>query len=211
MNILLMALIILLFGYAFWVNLKVEKEKKRNRILQSFVAGIIRSISDYKSTTDSIGDDDDLPTLNKKIPIPYGKVLECVDCEFEKDFWITPYEKWLQADRSLFDDSNYGNDGFNFVYLDFFDRQAKSWFSASNELMSEKERLYLRNDIEITENNVDELKGEIGMFKDLLKGELPIDMYTHSNIDEKLLLMFDHINPERINELKMNILSRMAS
>jgi hypothetical protein len=207
MNILLVTLLFLLFGYIIWINHKLEKEKKRNRFTQAFIAGITRAISDYKSRTDiDKCDKDNYPQRSKNLPIPYENLLKCVGWEFDKDFWVEPYKKWLKYDRELFDDSKYRNDGFYFIYLDFFDDRLKLWFS--NELISEKDKSYIRDDVEITENNVGELEGEIGMFKDLLNGELPIDSFTSDNFDEKMLQMFNHIKHEKLEELKKYILPK---
>jgi len=38
----------------FVVWLTLSKERKRNRILQAFIAGLVRSVSDYVSATDKI-------------------------------------------------------------------------------------------------------------------------------------------------------------
>jgi hypothetical protein len=38
------------FSLAIWFVL--DKERKRNRILQAFIAGLVRSVSDYVSVTD---------------------------------------------------------------------------------------------------------------------------------------------------------------
>jgi hypothetical protein len=203
MNILLIILVILLAIGILWLNFKMEKEKKRNRILLSFVAGTIRAISDYRSTTDN----EEVPDQNQTLPIPYENIMENIDCEFSKDFWMEPYKKWLMTDRNIFNDSKYADDGFNFIYYDFFDRRLREWHSA--ELMSEKKKEYISDDIEITEDNVGELEGEIAMLKDLMKGNLSIESFTPENIDEKLLIMFSHIKPEKREEAKQEILKQM--
>lgn len=206
MNILLIVAIFCLFIWVLWLNYKIEKEKKRNRILQAFIAGTIRSVSNYKSKTDEIDDADDLPAQNSQLPIPYENILENIDWEFSKDFCIEPFKKWLKNDRNLFDDSKYKNDGFNFIYWDFFDKRLKEWFS--KELMSPKNRAYIRDDIEITGDNVDELEGEIAMLKDLRNGKLDDCSFTPESIDEKLIIMFYHIKPEKREEAKKAILER---
>lgn len=202
-DILLIILIILLATGFLWLHLKIEKEKKRNRILQAFVAGTIRAISDYRSPTDN----EEVPDHNRTIPIPYENIMETIDCEFLKDFWMEPYQKWLMTDRNIFNDSKYADDGFNFIYYDFFDRRMEEWHS--DELMSEKKKDYIREDIEITEDNVGELEGEIAMLKDLMSGNLPIESFTHENVDEKLLIMFNHIKLEKREDAKQAIIKQM--
>jgi hypothetical protein len=206
MNILVTVLIMGLFILVLRLNYKIEKEEKRNRILQAFIAGTIRSISNYKSRTDEIDDADDLPAQNSDLPIPYENILESIDWEFSKDFWIEPFKKWLKFDRGLFDDSKYNGDGFNFMYLDFFDKRYKEWFS--NELMSTKNKECLRDDIKITQDNFGELEGEIAMLKDLKRGKLDDSSFSPENIDDKLIVMFYHIKPEKREEAKKAILER---
>jgi hypothetical protein len=105
--------------------MQFQKEKRRNRILQSFVAGLIKSVSDHVSQTDVIdisSADDILKIHNKKFPVPYNEILNSITMEFQKDFWLNPYRKWINKDRKLFYDGKYANDGFNMIYWDFFDK-----------------------------------------------------------------------------------------
>lgn len=201
--ILLVATIALFFsGYNY---LQIAREKKRNRILQSFIAGIIRSISDYHSKTDSISPEN-VPEKNNKSPISYKEIIENVQYEFSKDFWIKPYEKWLKEDRLIFYNEKYGNDGFNFIYWDFFDDLLKQ--RHSGKLLSEKEKSTLDESVKVTEENVGELKGELGMYRDLLKGELDDSNFTKDNIYNRLFLIFNHIRKEHRDHLQNEILKR---
>jgi hypothetical protein len=166
-------------------------------------------ISDYKSKTDNISDEEDLPLRTTNLPIPYDIVLENIDWEFGKDFLLQHYEKWLKHDRNLFfEEPRYGGDGFNFMYLDFFDRRLRAW--SLGELMSQKNREFLRDGVEVTEENVGELEGEIGMLKDLMNGKLDHTSFTPENIDTKILIMFNHIKPEKLEEAKKIILERIS-
>ena len=187
----------------FW---QFRIERRRNRILQAFVAGIVRSISDYFSVNDAV-EPSEVPEQNTKLPIPYKKVLESIEYEFQKDFWVEPYQKWLKDDRQIFADAKYANDGFNFIYYDLFDKLAKQWMSG--ELLSEKEKAFLREDIVVNKDNVGELQGEIGMFKDLLAGKLDANNLKKETIDNQLLFMFNHIKIERREELKKEVLKRI--
>jgi hypothetical protein len=106
----------------------LEKEIRRNHILQSFISGIIRSISDYRSRTDNLESDKDIPEKGTQLPIPYSTILENIDRELSKDQLLEHYEKWLKTDRNIFfDDKRYFGDGFNFMYLDLFDKKIKQW------------------------------------------------------------------------------------
>jgi len=116
--------LIVLFGLVLVIIYELKREKRRNRILQSFIAGIIRSISDYKSRTDDITVDDIAIMYSKKIPIPYENILANINHEFAKDFWIKPFGKWLKNDRNIFCDEKYADDGFNMIYWDFYDHIA---------------------------------------------------------------------------------------
>lgn len=112
-----------LSGYLYF---KVSRENKKNRILQAFVAGLMRSITDYNSKTDAISPGD-VPKTENKNPISYKSVLEAIQYEFSKDFWEKPYQEWLKHDRLIFNDEKFGNDGFNFIYWDLFDKAHAEW------------------------------------------------------------------------------------
>lgn len=187
-----------------WLNSKLDKEMRRNRILQSFIAGIIRSISDYNSKTDRI-DEDDLPDRSTQLPIPYRTVLENIDWELSKDQLLANYEKWLKQDRNIFfDDKRYSGDGFNFIYLDLFDKKLKIW--SSEELMSPKKMVWLSEEIIVTKENVGELEGEIAMLSDFIKGKLDSSKFTNENIDKQFAIMFSHIRFDKLQEAKKIIL-----
>ena len=94
-------LMIIMVGFLLF---EIRKEKRRNRILQSFTAGIIKSVSDYVSKTDmhDIATAADLVKIyDKKFPILYNEILQNISKEFEKDFWTRPYWKWIQKGRNL--------------------------------------------------------------------------------------------------------------
>ena len=208
-TMILIIFFLVLLVCVLWLNHKIEKEKKRNRTVQAFLAGVIRVISDYKSKTDETSDEEDLPARTTSLPIPYDTVLENIDWEFGKDFLLQHYEEWLKHDRNIFfEEPRYGGDGFNFMYLDFFDRRLRAW--SSGELMSQKNREYLRDDVEVTKDNVGELEGEIGMLKDLMNGKLDHTSFTPENIDAKMLIMFNHIKFEKLEEVKKEILERIS-
>lgn len=121
MNYVLFIVMTIFFSYLFF---EIQREKRRNRIMQSFIAGLIKSVSDYTSRSDmeNISTVADLAKIHdKKFPIPYSEILRDITHEFEKDFWVKPYWKWVKKDRSLFYDDRYANDGFNMIYWDFHD------------------------------------------------------------------------------------------
>jgi hypothetical protein len=96
----LFALMIILVGFLLF---EIQR-KRRNRILQSFTAGIIKSVSDYVSKTDmpDISSAAELVKIyDKKFPILYNEILQNISKEFEKDFWTRPYWKWIQKGRNL--------------------------------------------------------------------------------------------------------------
>lgn len=205
-TILLFLLVCGLFICLMWVNFKLKKEIKRNRMHQAFTAGIIRTISDYQSKTDST-DEFDLPDRTTELPIPYQTVLENIDWELSKDLLMTNYEKWLKKDRNIFyDEKEYGDDGFNVMYLDLFDKKLKLWHS--KELMSPKMREWLSEDIIVTEENLDKLKGEIHMIRDLMKGKLPDTEFTSEDINERFAIMFSHICSSKLQEAKNIVIGK---
>lgn len=122
MNQIFLVVVMILVIYLLF---QFQKEKRRNRILQSFVAGLIKSTSDYVSQNDVIeifSANDITKIYERKFPIPYNEILVAISREFEKDFWMNPYRKWISSDRNLFYDEKYANDGFNMIYWDFFDK-----------------------------------------------------------------------------------------
>lgn len=206
-TVLLFLLVCGLFVWILRVNFKLDKEIKRNRMHQAFTAGIIRTISDYQSKTDLI-DEFDLPDGATELPIPYQTILENIDWELSKDLLMANYEKWLRKDKNIFfDEKEYGDDGFNFMYLDLFDKKLKLWHS--EELMSPKMKEWLSEDIIVTEENLDELKGEIHMIRDLMTGKLPDAGFTSENINERFAIMFSHIRSSKLQEAK-NIIMQEA-
>lgn len=190
---------------ALFVFGALEREKRRNRVLQSFVAGLVRSISDYHSQTDAISPEN-VPEKNTQLPIPYKKVLEDIEYEFCKDFWLEPYQQWLNRDRSLFEDKRYYGDGFNWIYWDFFDGLFRQWHSG--ELLCDRDKALLDQSVKVSEQNLHEIEGEIGMFRDLMAGKIGAAKQLEGDVDSKLLIMFQHIKPELRERLKAELRKR---
>ena len=205
-NIFLFLLVLGVIICFLWVNHKLDKEMTRNRILQAFIAGIIRAISDYKGVNDEMHKDD-LPDRTTKLPIPYDMLLENIDWELSNDLLLGKYEKWLKDNRLLFfDNKRYACFGFNIIYMNLFDKKIKVLHS--DELMSAKKKEWLAEDIIVTKENVGELEGEIGILRDLMKGRLDSSRYTPDNIDETFAIMFSHIRFDKLQEAKKTILDR---
>ena len=111
----------IVIGVIHRLNKKLEKEIYRNRILQAFIAGAIRTVSDYKG----LGETKESPVKAWYMPIPYKILLENVEYEFFKGIPADHYEEWIKMSENLFiyEPKPYCNDdGFNFIYLDFFNR-----------------------------------------------------------------------------------------
>ncbi len=202
----LLVLIVILAACLYLTNVKLNKEVKRSRMHQAFTAGIIRAVTDYHSRTD--GDDFEIPDRSTQLPIPYQRMLENIDWELSKDLLMANYETWLKKDRNIFfDEKKYGDDGFNFMYLDLFDKKLSDWHS--NELLSTKMMQWLSEEVTVTPENVGELEGEIGMIRDLMRGKLSCDGFNSENIDQKLALMFSHIRADKLSEAKKVILETL--
>lgn len=187
----------------------IKKEQERNRILQAFIAGLVRSVSDYVSATDKVSLDE-MPEWNAKLPIPYGKVMEAIEHELLKDVPFTSvqkYGKWLTDTRQLFNDTNRRGDGFVFMNYDLFDNLITRWHSS--ELMIPKENAYLSEEVKVTKDNLGELQGEIAMYKDLLAGELDNKDFTEETIDSQLSVIFKHLKSEHRSKLKQEILKKI--
>jgi len=202
----LLVLILALAAWLYNINARLNKEIKRSRMHQAFTAGIIRAVTDYHSRTDS--DEFEIPDRPTRLPIPYPMVLENIDWELSKDLLMANYETWLKKDRNIFfDEKTYGNDGFNFMYLDLFDKKLSAWHS--NELISTKMKQWLSEEVNVTSQNVGELEGEIGMLRDLVKGKLSCDGFSRENIDQKFALMFNHIRADRLAEAKKVMIEKL--
>ena len=118
------------------------------------------------------------------------------------------YETWLKKDRNIFfDEKTYGDDGFNFMYIDLFDKKLRDWHS--NELLSTKMKQWLSDEVKVTPENVGELEREIGMLRDMMGGRLSCDDFNRENLDQKFALMFNHIRADRISEAKKLILEKL--
>jgi len=202
----LLVLIVILAVCLYLTNAKLNKEIKRGRMHQAFTAGVIRAVTDYHSRTD--GDDFEIPDKSTQLPIPYQMMLENIDWELSKDLLMANYETWLKKDRNIFfDEKTYGDDGFNFMYLDLFDKKLSEWHS--KELISTKMKQWLSDEVIVTSDNVGELEGEVGMIRDLMKGRLSCDGFNRENIDQKLALMFNHIRADKLSEAKKVILAQI--
>jgi hypothetical protein len=111
--------------FCLYIFSLLKKEQKRSRILQAFIAGIVRSVSDYVSSTD---DPTEMPKQNMKLPIPYKKIIESIEHELHKDVPMESYgAKWLLERRRLFDDWKSTGDGFTFMNYDLFDHLIELW------------------------------------------------------------------------------------
>ena len=125
----------------YLLNKKLEKELYRNRILQAFIAGTVRTVSDYKG----LGETKESPVKAWYLPIPYRILLENVEYEFFKGMPVDHYKEWIKTSENLFiyEPKVYCNDdGFNFIYLDFFNRLKNRKLS---EQSSKSGRLHLLN------------------------------------------------------------------
>jgi hypothetical protein len=188
----------------------LAKERKRNRILGAFIAGLVRSVSSYVSKTDKI-DLDEMPVRYAQLPIPYDGVLEAIEYELLKNFYIPPekYERWLLKMRQIFWENDIivrdaSNDGFIFMTYDLFDDLLARW--RSPELMTTREKEYLTEKLVVTKENVNELLGEIGMYKDLMAGKITLGAPEANNIDNRLAIMFTHLKQKYRDSLKDKLL-----
>lgn len=111
---------------SFILYFNIKKEQKRNRILNGFIVGIIRAVSDYKT----IVDDESVPELNTKFPIPYKKLMEAVEYELVKDFENSPrrtggvedFIEWSKESEELFVSKKHGNTSFAQINYSLFDK-----------------------------------------------------------------------------------------
>jgi hypothetical protein len=112
---------VFVISVVYRLNKKLEKEIYRNRMLQAFIAGTIRTVSDYKG----LGEIKESPAKAWYLPIPYKILLDNVEYEFFKGMPVDHYKEWVKTSENLFiyEPKVYCNDdGFNFIYLDLFNR-----------------------------------------------------------------------------------------
>jgi hypothetical protein len=188
----------------------LTKERKRNRILGAFIAGLVRSISNYVSATDKIGSDE-MPPRYTNLPIPYNNILEAIEYELSKNFYISPatYEHWLIKTRQIFWENetmvrDARNDGFIFMTYDLFDDLLTRW--RSPELMTKRQKEYLSEEVVVTKENVTELQGEIAMYEDLMAGKITFETPEATTIDDRLAIMLSHLKQTYRNNVKDKLL-----
>jgi hypothetical protein len=192
----------------------LTKERKRNRILGAFIAGLTRSISSYISNTDRV-DLDEMPVRHTALPIPYENLLEAIEYELLKNFYVPPekYERWLVKTRQIFWENDLlvrdaRNDGFVVMVYDLFDDLIKQW--RSPELMTTGKKEYLSEEIIVTKENVNELLGEIAMYNDLMAGKIKYETPEVEDIDYRLAIMFSHLKQKYRDNLKNKLLGEQS-
>jgi hypothetical protein len=114
-----LAVLILSTIYLF---MQISKEKKRNRILQAFMSGIIDSVQKCIYAVDTFDKEED-SIEEDYYEQCYYEILRSIGASVEADLWPKPLKKWLSKDRKLFFDKKYANGGFNRKYLDLFDME----------------------------------------------------------------------------------------
>ena len=188
----------------------LAKERKRNRILGAFIAGLVRSISNYVSKTGEI-DLDEMPLRHRYLPLPYESVLEAIEYELHENFYIPPqkYQRWLVKMRRIFQENDLvvrdaRNGGFIFMTYDLFDHLLARW--RSPELMTKKQKEYLSEEVVVTHDNVNELLGELAIYKDLMAGKIKFEMREAENIDDRLAIMLSHLRQKYRDKLKDKLL-----
>src|SRR6516165_6227143 len=188
----------------------LTKERKRTRVLCAFVAGLVRSVSDYVSRTDKV-DLDEMPLRHMQLPLPYKSVLEAVAYELEKNVTMMDnYESWLLNMRRMCRNENdlmvreARDDGFVFMAFDLFDDLLAR--CRSTEMMTTRQKEYISEEVVVTEKNVTELQGEIAMYQDLMAGKIGVETPEGTNIDDRLAIMFSHLKQTYRNNLKEKLL-----
>ena len=130
-------LIWILFLWMLFLYRKIETEKLKNSIIQSFMAGIIRATSDYCNW---IVEDESFHKefRSTTLPITYENILDNICLEFSKNYYVSweliknkKYDDFLKNNRLLFleNDKYSDNRWFHQIYLDFFDRYTTQWIN----------------------------------------------------------------------------------
>jgi hypothetical protein len=96
------------------------------------------------------------------------------------------------------------NDGFIFMTYDLFDDLLARW--RSPELMTKRQKEYLSEEVVVTQDNVNELLGELAMYKDLMTGKIKFEMREAENVDNRLAIMLSHLKQKYRDKLKGELL-----
>jgi hypothetical protein len=80
----------------------------------------------------------------------------------------------------------------------------------SAELMTAREKEYLSEEVGVTKENVNELLGEIAMYKDLMARKLTYETPEAENIDNRLAIMFSHLKQKYRDNLKNKLLGEQG-
>ena len=117
-----LAVLVLSNVYLF---MQISREKKRNRIIQAFVSGIIDCLQKHSCAIERHDHNEKIAIENYEDYFKhfYHEIMRNIKASFEADFWVKPFKKWLANDRNLFWDNRYANDGFNMKYLDLVDME----------------------------------------------------------------------------------------
>ena len=83
---------------------------------------------------------------------------------------------------------------------DLFDDLLARW--RSSELMTTRQKEYLSEEVVVTKENVNELHGEIAMYKDLMEGKITFEISEATNIDNRLAIMLSHLKQTYRDKLK---------
>jgi hypothetical protein len=88
---------------------------------------------------------------------------------------------------------------------DLFDDLLKQW--RSPEFITTRQKEYLSEELVVTKENVNELLGEIAMYKDLMEGKITYETPEVENIDNRLAIMFSHLKQKYRDNLRNKFLA----
>ena len=172
----------ILVAVNIYLFLSLRKEKKRLRVLTSFIGGLMRFVSKVPAMVDEVVSKE----VNPRDVNGYDIVLKDIADSFEQDFWATPYEKFVKSDRNLFWEEKLGNGGFNQMFLDFHDKCVKEWYAIKH------------NTNEGLEN--DDVLGEKLIYQDFMNNKS--DNLKNIRIPKNPRLFFKHLSEEEIKKVE---------
>lgn len=127
-------LIFLVFS-TIYLFIQITREKRRNRILQAFIAGVFDSVQ--KSLYAIETHDNEHKAKEEGYYEHFREViLGSVAAYLHADLWQKPYRKWLERDKNLFRDEKYANGGFNLLYMDLYKHELKETIKADKSAES---------------------------------------------------------------------------
>lgn len=155
--ILVLNTITIYLFYRFIIRPKLNLIEKKNSLMQSFIAGLIYSNTDYYLSWE----DDNIKEIRKNInnKVSVKNFFELTRSSIVNDFTIEDNDNWLNSDSHLFYD--------NFNWFSLIYRDLLEWIR--NEFMSDFPYFYFKETTDINVSNYNNYFNEIEKYKNFIR------------------------------------------